>query len=170
MGDESLGKWKFDQESIRKCIVEMVILEELSFKFVEGKRFKRCMSVACPRFCIPSRWTIARDYYQLYIDEKISLKKFLKSSSQKVSLTTDTWTSLQKVNYMCLTTHFLYNDWNLNKKILNFLPIFSHRDDTIGKAIEKCLRDWGINRVFIVIVNNVSPNDVAVAYLKKILN
>ena len=30
--DGSLGNWKFDQEAIRKCIVEMVILDELSFK------------------------------------------------------------------------------------------------------------------------------------------
>ena len=140
-GDGSLSNWKFDQEAIRKCIVEMVILNELPFKFVEGKGFKRCMSVACPRFCNPSRWTIPRDCYQLYIDEKISLKKFLKSSSQRVSLTTDTWTSLQKVNYMCLTAHFLDNDWNLNKKNLNFLPISSHGGDVIGKAIEKCLHD-----------------------------
>ena len=67
----------------------MIILDELPFKFVEGKGIKRCMSVACPRFRIPSLWTIARDCYQPYIDEKISLKKILKSSSQRVSLTTD---------------------------------------------------------------------------------
>ena len=51
----------------------MIILDELPFKFVERKGFKRCMSLACPRFRIPSRWTITRDYYQLYIDEKISV-------------------------------------------------------------------------------------------------
>ena len=145
----------------------MIILDELPFKFVEGKGFKRCMSLACPRFRIPSRWTIARDCYQLYTDEKFILKRFLKSFSQRVSLTTDTWTSLQKVNYMCLTVHFLDTDWKLNKKILNFFPISSHRGDAIGKAIEKYLRDWGIDRIFTVTVDNASSNDVAVAYLKK---
>ena len=71
---------------------------------------------------------------------------------------------------MCLTTHFLDNGWNLNKKFLNFLPISSHRGDVIGKAIEKCLRDWGIDRIFTITIDNASSNDVAVAYLKKILN
>ena len=52
-GDGSLGNWKFDQESIRKGLVEM-ILDELPFKFVEGKRFKRFMSLSCPRYHIPS--------------------------------------------------------------------------------------------------------------------
>ena len=53
-GDGSLGNWKFDQESIRKSIIEMIILDELPFKLVEGKGFKRCISLACPRFRIPS--------------------------------------------------------------------------------------------------------------------
>ena len=68
---------------------------------------------------------------------------------------------------MCLTTHFLDIDWNLNKKILNFFPISCHKGDAIGKAIEKCLRDWGIDRIFTITIDNASSNNVAVAYLKK---
>ena len=71
---------------------------------------------------------------------------------------------------MCLTVHFLDTDWKLNKKILNFFPISSHRGDAIGKAIEKCLRDWRIDKIFTVTVDNASSNDVAVAYLKKKCN
>ena len=71
---------------------------------------------------------------------------------------------------MCLTVHFLDTDWKLNKKILNFFPISSHRGDAIGKAIEKCLCDWGIDKIFTVTVDNASSNDVAVAYLKKKCN
>ena len=71
---------------------------------------------------------------------------------------------------MCLTVHFLDTDWKLNKKILNFFSISSHRGDAIDKAIEKCLRDWGIDKIFTVTVDNASSNDVAVAYLKKKFN
>ena len=71
---------------------------------------------------------------------------------------------------MCLTVHFLDTDWKLNKKILNFFPISNHRGDAIGKAIEKCLRDWRIDRIFTVTVDNASSNDVAIAYLKKKFN
>ena len=71
---------------------------------------------------------------------------------------------------MCLIIHFLDIEWNLNKKILNFFPISSHRGDAIGKVIEKCLRDWGIDRIFIVTIDNASSNDVAISYLKKKLN
>ncbi|XP_031108405.1 zinc finger BED domain-containing protein RICESLEEPER 2-like [Ipomoea triloba] len=94
----------------------------------------------------------------------------LKSSCARVSLTTDSWTSLQRVNYMCLTLHYIDNEWKLHKRILNFCPISSHKGEDIGKAIEKCLRDWGLDNVFTITVDNASSNDVATGYLRKKFN
>ena len=56
-----LGTWKFDQDLIRKKLSEMVVIDELPFKFVEGEGFKSFMSACCPRFKMPSRWTVNRD-------------------------------------------------------------------------------------------------------------
>ncbi|XP_050941542.1 zinc finger BED domain-containing protein RICESLEEPER 2-like [Cucumis melo] len=55
--------------------------------------------------------------------------------------------------------------------ILDELPFkfveTNHKGDTIGRAIEKCLEGWGIDRLFTVTVDNASSNDVAIAYLVK---
>lgn len=51
----------------------MIVLDELPFKFVQGEGFKHFLSVACPRFSTPSRKTIARDIFLLYLNEA---KKF----------------------------------------------------------------------------------------------
>lgn len=169
-GDESktaLIGWKFDQEAVRKSIAYMLIVDELPFKFIEGKGFQRLMRTACPQFKIPSRWTISRDCYHLYLDEKSRLKTVIKDACSRVCLTTDSWTSIQRINYMCLTAHFIDNDWKLNKRIINFCPISSHKGTDVGKAIEKCLLEWGIDDVFTVTVDNASSNDVAVSYLKQ---
>jgi len=56
-----------------------------------------------------------------------------------VSFTMDTWTSIQIINYMCLTAHWIDNEWKLNKRILNFCPISSQKGDELGRAIERCL-------------------------------
>ena len=82
-------------------------MNELSFRFVETEGFRHFCSVACPKFDVPSRVTIARDIYQLYLEEKKKLKSFLLRNSQRICHTTDTWTSLQNVNYMVITTHFI---------------------------------------------------------------
>ncbi|KAA0068065.1 putative transposase [Cucumis melo var. makuwa] len=68
---------------------------------------------------------------------------------------------------MVITAHFIDDDWNLHKRILNFCQVANHKGDTIGRAIEKCLEGWDIDRLFTVTVDNVSSNDVVIAYLVK---
>lgn len=50
-----LGTSVFNQEAIRRALCEMIIIDELPFRFVEGQGFRRFILVACPRFQIPSR-------------------------------------------------------------------------------------------------------------------
>ncbi|XP_071739175.1 zinc finger BED domain-containing protein RICESLEEPER 2-like [Rutidosis leptorrhynchoides] len=165
--DTKLVAWKFDQNSIRRALTYMLILDELPFKFVEGKGFKHFMNATQPLFHIPSRITMARDCLNLFPVEKKKVAALLKGNVGRICLTTDTWTSLQRVNYMCLTAHYVDNEWVLRKKVLNFCPISSHRGVDIGKAVEMCMVKWGIeSNVFTITVDNASANDVAVAYLK----
>ena len=73
-GEGNITNWRFDQKATRKTLACMIVTDELPFKFVESKGFRKFMSVACPKFHIPSRSTITRDIYQLYLDERQKLK------------------------------------------------------------------------------------------------
>lgn len=88
--------------------------------------------------------------------------------STRVSITTDTWTSIQNVNYMVVTAHFLDSDWKLHKRIINFCAITSHKGEDIGMVLEMCRREWGINNVFIITIDNASANDVVVVHMKRL--
>ncbi|VVA41719.1 PREDICTED: zinc finger BED domain-containing, partial [Prunus dulcis] len=131
----ALGATRFNKEESRKACLRMVIIDELPFSFVDGEGFRHFCSVACPRFIPPSRRTLARDLLALYYDEKQLLKA--KLAAYRVCLTTDTWTSVQNINYMVLTAHFLDGDWMLHKRVLNFCVIQNHKGRTIGRLIEK---------------------------------
>ena len=102
----------------------------------------------------------------MHVEERNSLKKFFKKQSQRVCLTTDTWTSVQRINYMCITAHYNDVQWKLNKKIISFVPIQSHKGDAIAKALEVCLVEWGIKNICTITVDNASSNDVAIGFLK----
>lgn len=65
----------------------MVIVNELPFKHVGGIGFKEVMCAACPQFRMPSRWTVSRDCYQLYLDERTKLKNLLRHNSSRICLT-----------------------------------------------------------------------------------
>jgi len=119
-----------------------------------------------PRFDVPSHLTIWRDCLKIYVDEKEKLKKAF--NDQRLCLTTDIWTSIQNINYMCLTAYWINEGWNLNKRILNFYQFSNHKGETIGQAIESCLLEWGIDNILTVTVDNASSNNLTIKYLKRV--
>ncbi|EPS61600.1 transposase, partial [Genlisea aurea] len=123
----SMTTLRCDQETIRKALVELVVGAELPFKFVTRHEFKHFMNIVCPKFKVPSRWTVQRDVYELFCSQKEKMKKILTKSGQRVCLTTDCWTFCQNVSYLCLTAHYIDENWILHKSLLNFCPISSHK-------------------------------------------
>ncbi|CAJ2643835.1 unnamed protein product [Trifolium pratense] len=156
----------FDSDLCRQALARMLIVDELPFSFVENEGFRYFMSVTQPRLVIPGRMAIARDCLNLYTSEKHKLRNVFTKTNQSVSLTTDAWTSVQNINYMVLTAHFIDENWKMHKRILNFCPITSHKGEVIGRKIEKCLEGWMIGKVFTITVDNASSNDLAICYLK----
>ena len=101
---------------------------------------------------------------KLFMENKELLKNHLKN--ERLCLTTDTWSFVQNYNYTCLTVHWIDQDWKLQKRILNFCQVPNHKGSTIGRVIESCLLDWGIEHVLAITVDNASSNDLVIAYLK----
>ena len=94
------------------------------------------------------------------MEHKKGLKKHLKN--ERLFLTTDTWSSIQNYNYMCITAHWINQDWKLQKQNLNFCEVTNHKGSTIGRVIESCLLDWGIEYVLTITVANSSSNDLTI--------
>ncbi|KAM1562241.1 hypothetical protein ACFX1Z_005272 [Malus domestica] len=90
----------WSQEEAVEGIVEYIVLEEVPFSVVETEGFRRMMYKVQPRLHVPSRRTIVRDLFNMYDTMKDQLKKEI--HNHRVSLTTDTWTSVQNLNYMVL--------------------------------------------------------------------
>ena len=172
-GTSSMGNvttWKFDPDKLRRIFAEMIIEDEQPFMLSERSGLRKLMAEACPRFILPSRRTITRACVKVYEDEKEKLKKFFKENCERVCLTTDTWTAKNSQNYMCVTAHFIDNDWNLRKKIIGFFLVKGHRGEDIGKSLENCLAEWGIDKVFTITVDNASANNNAIKYVRRMLN
>ena len=127
----------YSKERIRLALARMIVIDELSFKFVERQGFQEFMEIVEPKFPIPHRITIARAYMKIYSSEVDILRRAF--VGQRVCVTTNTWTSIQNLNYMVVTVHFIDGDWTYQKKILNFCPIANHKGDTISRAVESCL-------------------------------
>jgi len=144
----------------------MIVVDELPFRIVKGEGFQDFMKTIEPRFSIPSRFTVIRDCFKLFMFEKEKLRGMFLTSGVQVCLTIDCWISIQNLNYTHITAHFIDSEWNLHKRILNFCLIPNHKGETIGGKIESCMHEWGIGSIFTITVDNASSNDIALEYLR----
>ncbi|CAN1798263.1 Putative AC9 transposase [Linum perenne] len=139
----------------------MIITDELPLRFVEHLGFNYFMSIACPRFIMPSRRTVTRDSWDFYLDMKAKLKEVFMVCEGRICLTTDTWTSIKQMNYMY---------WKLRKNIIGFRQVFSLKGTAVAEAIMACLDEWGIDKVFSVTVDNASSNDTVIQHIKSLFD
>ncbi|KAK9931904.1 hypothetical protein M0R45_019158 [Rubus argutus] len=153
------------QENCVEAACVMIVMDELPFSFIEKPGFRYFCSVAVPRFNVPCRKVIVKNFLRMYNAKKEELKRELQSHC--VCLTTDTWTSCQNINYMVITAHFIDCGWKMHKRVLNFCVIPNHQGNTIGKILENCLVEWSIENLLTVSVDNASANTVAIDYLRK---
>ena len=146
-------------------MVKYIIIDELPFRHVDGERFREYSRYMNPKFVAPSRITAVNDTSKLYDEEKKKLKNVLQGC--RISVTTDTWTSIQNINYMCVTTHWIDDSWTLQKRIIGLIQIPNHERDTVAQELANCFNDWGINKVLTVTMDNASSKDLAIEKLKK---
>nr|GMD19267.1 zinc finger BED domain-containing protein RICESLEEPER 2-like [Ipomoea batatas] len=157
---------KYDQARIREVISHMIMVHELPFSFVEYDLFNIVMQTASPYYERISRTTTTKDCWSTYEIEKKRVQGLLKLVD-KISITTDIWTSNQNIQYMVITAHFVDLDSMLQKRVLNFVEVLPpHTGTCVCDAIYKCLQEWSIEeKVWTITVDNASYNDATVRLL-----
>nr|GMC66694.1 60S ribosomal protein L18a [Ipomoea batatas] len=70
---------------------------------------------------------------------------------------------------MCVTGHFVDSNWQLQKRVLSFMPLPPpHTGVDIIDGVMKSTKDWGIeHNIFTISVDNASNNDVAFRIAKE---
>ncbi|GAB2275340.1 hypothetical protein Dimus_039124 [Dionaea muscipula] len=67
---------------------------------------------------------------------------------------------------MCVTTHFIDKSWRLHKRIISFAMVDDHRGEGIGQQLENVCKEWGIDKIMCITVDNASANDGAVGFMR----
>ncbi|XP_042472525.1 zinc finger BED domain-containing protein RICESLEEPER 2-like [Zingiber officinale] len=77
------------------------------------------------------------------------------------------WKSIADMDYVCLTCHYVDNDWKLQKKIINFFPLGpSELGQDVSKTIMERLQEWNIDgKLCVVLLDNCSTSDFVASEL-----
>lgn len=164
---ETIGtlSYKFDQELSQHELARMIILHEYPFSIVEHAGFRSFVCSLQPLFRIPSRNTVKSDCMKIFESERHKLSDLLEKLSSRMSLTIDMWSSgspKKNLGYVCLTAHYIDEEWKLQKRIINFCAIkIPYTGEGIAKRVMEKLFNWNIDmKLSSIVLDNCSTNDV----------
>jgi hypothetical protein len=122
-------------------------MHEYPFNIVEHRHFVEFIKSLKPTFPMKSCVTIRKEIMELYLHEKDVLCKYFKTLNCRMSATMDMWTSNQNKGYMCVTVHWVDDDWEIQKRIINFLHVPSrHSGENMSLILSSCLLKWFIEK------------------------
>ncbi|KAJ4801534.1 Zinc finger BED domain-containing protein DAYSLEEPER [Rhynchospora pubera] len=139
--------WKFDPELTRNLITCLFVDAGIPYSVIETRFWKPAMRSLNPDYKSVGRQTLRNDSVGIFKNGfDLLLSEFDKIDS-RVSFTSDIWTSSVNLEYLCLTAHYIDNDFNLQKKIIVFKQMpYPHTGEAIAKLIEQILIDWKLDR------------------------
>ncbi|XP_017255152.1 zinc finger BED domain-containing protein RICESLEEPER 2-like [Daucus carota subsp. sativus] len=143
----NLVKSNFDNKRSRFDLARMIILHGYPLQMVEDVGFKIFVRNLQPLFELVTFDGVEGDCMQIYHKEKQKVSDMLDKLPGKISLSADMWTGKGDAKYLCLTAHCIDDEWQLKKKILNFLLVDpSHTEDMLSDVIMMSLMEWDIDR------------------------
>nr|GMD40798.1 zinc finger BED domain-containing protein RICESLEEPER 2-like [Ipomoea batatas] len=130
-----LASRKVDPNIARELLASAVIKHDLPFSFVEYDGIRKWQKYLNPDVPSISRNTLVSDITKIYFEEKEKLKQVLANIKNRICLTSDVWTACTSEGYICLTGHFVDENWKLNTHILNL--IVQERLKVVTSALHK---------------------------------
>ena len=125
---------KITQKEFREMLVEAIIKHNLPFSFVEYEGIRKVFNYLNLDVKHINRNTSKVNVLKLYKKEKDGVKNKLKSISGRICLTSDLWTSIISEGYICLTVHYVDENWELKNIILIFCHMQPlHKNSFIGE-------------------------------------
>ncbi|CAO2189187.1 unnamed protein product, partial [Urochloa humidicola] len=115
-------------------------------------------------FPMKSRVTIRKEIMEFYLEQRDKLYEYFKTVNCRFSATMDMWTSNQNKAYMCLTVHWIDDDWHIQKRIVSFMHVQGrHTGVKLSDAVTEQILRWYIEKkMFSLSLDNASTNEVAV--------
>lgn len=118
-------------------------MHEYPFNIAEHEYFVDFIKSLLPNFPIKSRVTVRKEILGIYLEEKNKLYECLKFVKSRICATMDMWTSNQNKGYMCVTLHWIDDNWRIQKRITNFIHVEGrHTGVKLLETFTTCLLNW----------------------------
>ncbi|XP_026430914.1 zinc finger BED domain-containing protein RICESLEEPER 2-like [Papaver somniferum] len=124
---------KIYQMKFQDLISELLIARNVPLALVEWKEFRDICGYLNEDAKPLSRNTGKADIVKKHNAQKEVIRNILKLAPGRMCLTSDMWTSVTTTGYISLTVHFVNQNWELKKYLLNFCELPPPHTDGLVK-------------------------------------
>ena len=166
-GSVAVEAYKYDQESSLRKLYLAIIMHEYPFNIVEHEYFRDFIKSLRPSFPLKNRNTVKNEIVAMFQTEKDKLYEYFKTINCHFSTTMDMWTSNQNKGYMCVTVHWIDDEWIIQKRIIKFMHVEGrHTGLNMSGEFIACILRWFIEKkMFSLTLDNASSNEVCVKHV-----
>lgn len=147
-------------------VLNFIIEDSQPFYILESKSFKELLLALHPFFEMPTEETLDKLLDLMFIDGQNSLKNIFQNV-EKISLTTDFWTSRSQHGYIGVTAHWISDDYNAKEAFLTLKHVhYPHTSEVIKETLKEIISEWNIsNKVTFITTDNAASMVKAVRLL-----
>lgn len=110
---------KFDQETSLELLTRALISNLCPFSVTSNVNFRQFLVGNCPTYNMVPQATIEEKFLSIFQNEKMKLKEKIALTPGGVFLSITRW-SVECKYFICITVHFIDNEWKMNRKIISY--------------------------------------------------
>uniref|UniRef100_A0A0E0IIQ3 BED-type domain-containing protein n=1 Tax=Oryza nivara TaxID=4536 RepID=A0A0E0IIQ3_ORYNI len=169
--DKNTKNLEVEQAETNKLVRTLAMYGDIPLRVSNHGEFSRFVASLNPMVEIPPADNLYLYFTGLFEEEKAKLKKRLASLNSRVSLSVYVWHYDTLLPFLCLSVHYIDDQWQKDKKIIAFQAVDSscHAKE-LSMVILTAIRDWGLfGKVFSIALDDAFIDDSVASDVKDIL-
>ncbi|XP_062857042.1 E3 SUMO-protein ligase ZBED1-like [Trichomycterus rosablanca] len=151
------------KHELDEALVNFLVRDSQAFTIVDDPGFKEFVAKLDPTYTLPSRQALKKMVEEKYEEEKAKAKAQLQSV-ERVSLTSDIWTSMNMDAYLAVTCHCVLDNMKMDTLLLGVLPFpQDHSAENIAAALMSLVVEWGLEGKVQCLVTDAAANMLCTA-------
>ncbi|KAF8688306.1 hypothetical protein HU200_042264 [Digitaria exilis] len=149
-------------------LIRILAMHGHATRMVEQEDFGKLVAHLNPVVKVPSHYDMMSKTFCLFRQEQSKLKEKLTALSCRVCLSAYIWHYDPLLVFLCLTVHYIDDEWEKQNKIIKFCPVDpSFRTEELSYTILGAIKDLGLDdKVFSIILDDAFVDDSVVSNVK----